>query len=80
MKKTSFLVALATAKHVDELQAIFFQVVTQGGDLVLAYLPEFRAKIETELKLIPRSFPLKPLSGIIGTEEEEHLSPVRAVK
>ena len=59
---------------------VSFQVVTQGGDLVLAYLPEFRAKIETESKLIPRSFPLKPLPGIMGSEEEEHLSPVRAVK
>ena len=46
-KKTLFLVALATAKRVGELQALSRAVPSSGDDLVLSYLPFFVAKIES---------------------------------
>ena len=42
-RKTLFLLSLATARRVGELQA----VSSSGGDLFLSYLPEFRAKSES---------------------------------
>ena len=42
--KVSFLLALATAKRVGELQALSCRVAYHGPDLSLAYLPEFVAK------------------------------------
>ena len=80
-KKTLFLVALATAKRVSELQALTHKVVWQGGDAILSYLPEFVAKTETLLNPLPREFRLKSLSGILGKDEEERLlCPVRALR
>ena len=43
-KKTLFLVALATAIRVSELQALTHKFIWQGGDVILSYLPEFVAK------------------------------------
>ena len=43
-KKALFLLAMATAKRVSELQALSFSVSFQGEDLVLYYDPFFRAK------------------------------------
>ena len=40
-KKTLFLVALATAKRVGELQALSRVVPSSGDDLALSYLPFF---------------------------------------
>ena len=45
-RKTLFLVALATAKRVGELQSISKVVAYSGEDIHLAYLPEFLAKAE----------------------------------
>ena len=45
-KKALFLLAMATAKRVSELQALSFSVSFQGEDLVLYYDPFFRAKTE----------------------------------
>ena len=42
-KKALFLLAMATAKRVSELQALSFSVSFQGEDLVLYYDPFFRA-------------------------------------
>ena len=46
-KKVLFLVALATAKRVGELQHLSSQVAARGADLVVAYLSEFLAKTQT---------------------------------
>ena len=46
-KKALFLLAMATAKRVLELQALSFSVSFQGEDLVLYYDPFFRAKTES---------------------------------
>ena len=80
-KKTLFLVALATAKRVGELQALSNSVAKQGQDLLLSYLPEFIAKTETGSNPIPREFRLCSLSAITGRDDEERLlCPVRALK
>lgn len=79
-QKTLFLVALATAKRVSELQALAVQVAHQGDDLVLTYLPEFVAKTETPANPLPREFTLSSLSASVGSDDEERLlCPVRAL-
>ena len=50
-KKALFLLAMATAKRVSELQALSFSVSFQGEDLVLYYDPFFRAKTESVINL-----------------------------
>ena len=50
--KTLFLVALATAKRVGELQALSNCVAVQGDDMILSYLPEFAAKPESAVNLV----------------------------
>ena len=80
-KKALFLLSLATAKRVSELQALSHKVARVGGDLSLAYLPGFVAKTESESNPLPRSFLLKSLKDFVGNlEEESLLCPVRALK
>ena len=43
-QKVLFLVSLATARRVGELQAVSRDVSLSGSDLYLSYLHEFRAK------------------------------------
>ena len=47
-RKVLFLVALATARRVGELQALSAVFSVSGADLFLSYLLEFRAKAESE--------------------------------
>ena len=80
-KKTLFLIALATAKRVGELQAISPHVAWIGGDVSLCYLPAFVAKTETPTNPLPRSFVIKSLSSFVGRDDVERLlCPVRALK
>ena len=80
-KKALFLVSLATAKRVSELQALSRHVASQGEDLLLSYLPEFVAKTESAARPLPREFRLKSLSSLVGPDEEERLlCPVRALQ
>ena len=79
--KVLFLVSLATARRIGELQALSRVVPSQGEDLILSYLPSFIAKTETVNNPIPRSFVLKSLSGFAGNlEEGPLLCPVRALR
>ena len=79
-RKCLFLVSLATARRVGELQALSSVVVKQGWDLVLSYIPSFIAKTETANNPIPRSFHLKSLSDFVGDMEEElFVCPVRCL-
>ena len=55
-KKVLFLLALATAKRVGEIQALSRFVFFRGGDACLSYVPEFVAKSESLSRSIPRSF------------------------
>ena len=80
-KKVLFLVSLATAKRVGELQAVSKKVSFSGNDIHLSYLPEFIAKTESESNPLPRSFVVKSLGDFVGNLHEELLlCPVRALR
>ena len=80
-RKVLFLVALATARRVGELQALSAVVSESGADLFLSYLPEFRAKAESEARPLPRSFCVRSLAEFVGDLPEELLlCPVRALR
>ena len=80
-KKVLFLVSLATARRVGELQAVSSLVSFKGNVAYLSYLPEFLAKTENEGNQLPRYFELKSLSDFVGNLEEELLlCPVRALR
>ena len=79
-KKVLFLLALATAKRVGELQALSRIVPFIGGDACLSYVPEFMAKSESLSRSIPRSFLVKSLSDFAaGLDDDLLLCPVRAL-
>ena len=78
-KKVLFLLALATAKCVGELQALSRSVSFVNADACV-YVPEFVAKTESLSNPIPRSFLVKSLSDFAaGLREELLLCPVRAL-
>ena len=80
-KKTVFLHSLATAKRIGELQAVARVVSYSGDDIYLSYVPEFRAKTESESNPLPRSFVVRSLKEFVGNLEDELLlCPVRALK
>ena len=54
--KTLYLVALATAKRVGELQALSRLVSSSSSSAGLAYVPDFVAKTETAVRPLPRTF------------------------
>ena len=79
-KKTLFLVALATAKRVGELQALSRQVSFHGDDTYVSYLPHFVAKTDRPDAPLPRSFKVCSLRGFAGDLEEDFLlCPVRSL-
>ena len=79
--KVAFLLALATAKRVGELQALSCRMASHGPDMSLSYLPEFVAKTESEKNPLPRSFLVRSLEEFVGDLSEERvLCPIRAVK
>ena len=79
-KKALFLLAMATAKRVSELQALSFSVSFQGEDLVLYYDPFFHAKTESASNPLPRSVIVLSLSDFAGDLPERVQCPVRAIK
>ena len=79
-QKTLFLLALATAKRVGELQALSSVVTFVGLDACLSYVPQFVAKSESLTRTIPRSFLVKSLSDFAaGLDDDLLLCPVRAL-
>ena len=79
-RKTLFLVALATAKRVGELQALSRLVSFSSSSAELDYVPEFVAKTETAVRPLPRTFEVKSLGDFAaGLPEELLLCPVRAL-
>ena len=79
-QKVLFLVSLATAHRVVELQAVSRDVSLSGSDFYLSYLPEFQAKTESSANLLPRSFCVRSLSDFVGDLPDELLlCPVRAL-
>ena len=76
-----FLVLLATAHHVGELQAVSREVSFSGSGAYLSYLPEFRAKTESAVNPLPRSFCVWSLYNFVGDLPDELLlCPVRALR
>ena len=79
--KMLFLLSLATACRVGELQAVSSAVSSSGGDLFLSYLPEFRAKTESSSNPLLRSFRVRSLRDFVGSIPDElSLCPVRALQ
>ena len=79
--KTLFLLALATAKRVGELQALSSIVTFVAVDACLSYIPQFVAKSESLTRSIPRSFLVKSLAVFAaGLDIDLLLCPVRALR
>ena len=79
--KTLFLLALATAKRVGELQALCSVITFVAGDACLSYIPQFVAKSESLTHSIPRSFLVKSLADFTaGLDTDLLLCPVRALR
>ena len=79
-KKTLFLVSLALAKRVSEIQALSRAVGFSKEGAVVSLVLSFRAKNDNKYKDLPRSFVIKDLTSIVGREEERKLCPVRALR
>ena len=80
-KEVLFLLTLATAKRVGEIQALSRLVSFVRDDACVSYVPEFVAKTESLSNPIPRSFLVKSLSDFAaGLHEELLLCPVRALR
>ena len=80
-QKVLFLVSLATARRVGELQAVARDVSFSGFDAFLSYLPEFCAKTESAVNQLPRSFCVRSLNSFVGDLPDELLlCPVRALR
>ena len=78
--KVLFLLSLATAHRVGELQALSSQVSSSGDGLFLSYLLEFQAKTESAVRPLPRSFPVRSLRDFVGSLPDELLlCPARAL-
>ena len=79
--KTLFLLAIATAKRVGELQALSSVVTFVGGDACLSYIPQFVAKSESLTRSIPHSFLVKSLADFAaGLDDDLLLCPVGALR
>ena len=79
-QKVLFLVSLATARRVGELQAVSRDVSFSGSDIYLSYLLEFRAKTEPSVNPLPRSLCVRSLTDFVDDLPEELLlCPVRAL-
>ena len=80
-QKVLFLVSLATARRVGELQAGSRDVSFSGSNAFLSYLPEFRAKTESAVNPLPRSFCVRSLNTFVGDLPDELLlCPVRPLR
>ena len=80
-QKVLFLVSLGTARRVGELQAVSREVSFSGSNAFLSYLMEFRAKTESAVNPLPRSFCVRSLNDFVGDHPDELLlCPVRALR
>ena len=79
-RKALFLISLATAKRVGELQALFCRVSFSSSYAGLSYVPEFVAKTESAMCPLPRSFEVKALRDFpAGLPEDLLLCPVQSL-
>ena len=79
-RKTLFLISLATAKRVGELQALSRRDSFSSSFAGLSYVPEFVAKTESAIRPLPRSFEVKSLGDFAaGLPEDLLLCSVRSL-
>ena len=79
-RKPLFLISLATAKRVGELQALSRRVSFSSSSAGLSYVPEFVAKTESAMRPLPRSFEVKSLGDFAADLPEDLLlCPVRSL-
>ena len=79
-KKTLFLLAMALAKRVSELQALSKDVGFTAEGALVSLMLGFRAKNDFKVRSLPRNFLVKGLAQLVGPEEEAKLCPVRALR
>ena len=79
-RKAQFLLAMATANCIGELQALSFSVSHRGDNLVLHYDPFFLAKTGSVSNPLPRSIIVQSLADFVGDLPELVLCPVRAIR
>ena len=80
-RKMLFLLALATAKRVGELQALSQSVSFSSSAAGISYVPEFLAKTEKSVRPLPHSFSFPSLGDFpAGLPEDLLLCPVRSVR
>lgn len=78
--KTLFLISLASAGRVGEIQGLSKVVGFRLHEAIMSFVPQFRAKTDKHGRL-PRSLVLKGLGSLVHKEEEDYLlCPVRALK
>ena len=70
MKKVLFLLALATAKSVGELQALSRLVSFVHADACVSYVPKFVAQTESLSNPVPHSFLVKSLILRLGCRSD----------
>ena len=73
MRKTLFLVALATTKQVGEMQALSHVVSFSSYSVGLSYVPEFLAKTKTAVRPLPCSFSIQSLQDFAAGLPEDLL-------
>ena len=77
---TFFLVTLASAKRVSELQALSRMVSFSSSAAAVSYVSEFLVYTETMVRSLPRTFAIQSLSDFVaGLPDELLLCPVRAL-
>ena len=72
-RKTLFLVALAMAKRVGEIQALLRVVSFSSSSAGVSYVPEFLAKTESAVGPLPRYFLVQSLEDFAAGLQEELL-------
>ena len=79
-KKTLFLIFLALAKRISEIQALSSSVGFSSQGAILSLALKFRAKNDFKCKSLPRNFVVRELGSLVGQEEEATICPVRALR
>ena len=79
-KKTLFLLAMALAKRMSELQALCKDMGFTAEGALVSLMLGFRAKNDNKVRSLPRNFLVKGLTHLVGPEEEAKLCPVRALR
>ena len=81
VQEALFLLSLATAKRVSELQSLASMVSFSSEGAGVSYVPEFSAKTEFTLRPLPQSSLVKSLTDFAaGLDEDLLLCPIRCLR